>query len=90
MTYAFDPDWVVRPGATLQEWMDVAGVEMVDLASVSGLRAMTVYGILHGTVEITPTVAEGLERGTHISVDMWLNLERIYRAGLAAGKSDVS
>lgn len=90
MTYPFDPDWVVRPGATLQEWMDERHLNLGDVAGSTGLRAMTVYGILHGTVEITPAVAEALERVTGISARMWLNLERNYRTGLAAGKSDIS
>lgn len=84
--HRWDPDWVMKPGEHLQEWMDEDGITMLAAASVCGLSVDTIFGVLDASVQITPSVAKGLERGTNIPEGMWLNLERIYREGLAAGK----
>ena len=95
--YIFDPDWCMRPGVHLKEMLDYAGlkgaigVRMV--AKLAGVKPGIIEGILDGSVKITPEIADHLATGTQplvISAQMWLNLERNYRDGLAAGKKDIS
>lgn len=95
--YVFDPDWCMCPGVFLREMIEHAGMSpklgagMV--SRLSGLPVAMVEGILDGTTEITEDIAHRLATGTQplaVSAQFWLNAERIYRAGLAAGKTDVS
>jgi hypothetical protein len=44
-------------------------------------------GVEAGTEPIDDQIASALEHGTHIPATLWLNLERIFRAGLAQGKT---
>ncbi len=82
----WDPDWVIIPGATLKEWMDENGMELRALATVSGLSVETLTGILNGSVGIDAGSASRLADATSIPPGLWLNLQRIYQEGLAAGK----
>lgn len=95
--HEFDPDWCMRPGVHLRELMDHAGLKgdmgtrMV--AKLSGLDPSVIEGILSGERRITKAIAACLATGTQplaISAQFWLNLERMYREGLKAGKVDVS
>lgn len=82
----FDPDWVIAPGETLREWMEENHLHPRAAALTCGRMPLELFeGILAGEVAITPNVAEGLAR-TGIPARLWLNLERAYRLGLAAGK----
>lgn len=85
----FDPDWVVRPGATLVECADENGLSLRVLAQKCGLEPVVVTGVVTGRQRITEPIAERLAHGTGVSARMWLNLERNYREGLAAGKREV-
>jgi HTH-type transcriptional regulator/antitoxin HigA len=86
----FDPDWVVSPGETLRDWLDENGLSARVGARACRLSPETFDGILRGTARIVPGVADKLESGTMIPARLWLNLERAYRDGLAAGKIDAS
>lgn len=90
MSERFDPDWVISPGETLRDWLDENGLTPRVAARACGLSPETFDGILRGTARIVPGIADKLQRGTMISARLWLNLERAYREGLAAGKTDVS
>lgn len=84
----FDPDWVVKPGATLQEWIEENGLSERVTANLCGIELRDFQGILSGRRRITKPVAAKLAQGTQIPAKLWLNLERAYRAGLAAGEHD--
>lgn len=87
-TYKFDPDWVVRPGDTLREFMEETNLPKSALALSCGRMPLELFDkVLNGQAKITPKIAEGLEIGTQIPASLWLNLERAYRAGLKAGKT---
>jgi HTH-type transcriptional regulator/antitoxin HigA len=90
MAERFDPDWVISPGETLREWIDENGLSVKSTATICRLRPIEIEGVLRGSRKITPRIANGLHAGTQISARLWLNLERAYRDGLAAGKRDVS
>lgn len=88
-TYPFDPDWCMRPGVMLEELMSDMGLSKRMLAKVCLTDVATIDGILDGTVQIDAQVSAQLSL-LGISRTFWLNWERTYRAGLAAGKIDVS
>lgn len=86
MSRPFDPDWVVRPGATLREWRDEHRLTIAQAALRCGMLATTFEGIERGLASITPNLARGLAMGTGVSAEFWLARERDYRDGLARGK----
>lgn len=90
MTRKFDPDWVISPGETLRDWMEENHLSARITAGICLLEPKDIEGILSGRRKITKDLAAHLARGTQISASLWLNLERAYRQGLAAGKKDVS
>lgn len=85
----FDPDWVISPGETLRDWMEENGLGRMEhaVAQTCGRMSDEMFqGILDGKTKITPDIAKALEHGTAIPAQLWLNLERAFRDGLAAGK----
>ena len=94
----FDPDWTIAPAATLQEWMDDNGQDADALAAGSvafGPRTVTkddAAVLIQEVLDRKPLTANhatALARGTGVPVYFWLNLEHSYRAGLAAGLTDM-
>ncbi len=86
----FDPDWTMRPGVHLAEEIEATGLRAPTApAKISGLPPEAIAGVLDGSVEITPSIAEGLARigGT---ARLWLAIEQNYRRALASGKRDIS
>lgn len=86
MSTAFDPDWVLRPGEVISDYLSEMGGTVDALAGSSGLPLATLLGIIEGDEPITVSVASSLFTGTGLSPEFWLNLEERYRTGLAAGK----
>jgi plasmid maintenance system antidote protein VapI len=83
----FDPDWVVHPGATLREWREEQGLT-VEKAAVRCLLTPTTYELIEaGEMTYGAAVAGRLAYGTGSPMDFWLNRERTFREGLAAGKT---
>lgn len=80
-------EFIVPPGATLQEAIDDLGMTQADLATRTGLSAKTVNRIIHGHEPLTYETAELLERVTGVPANLWNNLESIYRARLARNRS---
>jgi plasmid maintenance system antidote protein VapI len=85
----FDPDWVVKPGATLRDWIEENHLTVRSTATCCHLSPEDVERIIAGKRRIGRAVAAKLQAGTGIPASLWLNLERAYRAGLRAGKVDV-
>lgn len=84
---SWNPNWVVRPGATLKEEIDERGLSVRMTASLCGLEPSVVQGVIDGE-PITLTIAKGLAH-LGMSARFWQNLERNYREGLAAGKKEL-
>lgn len=85
--HRFTPDWCVRPGATLAEWMQENGHKLDQAATMCRrMKPTMLQAILDGEQPITPEVAGALQAGTGITAKFWLNLERDYREGLAVGR----
>ena len=86
MSTAFDPDWVLRPGEVISDYLSEMDGTVEALAGSTGLPLATLLGIIEGDEPITVPVAKSLFAGTGLSPEFWLNLENWYRRGLAAGK----
>ena len=89
MSYPYDPDYVVAPGATLEEWLKWSHVPQSVATRVYGIPKAVLEGILAGEEPITIDLAKKLDAFTHIPAHFWLDLEHNYRVGLAAGKTQV-
>lgn len=81
--YAYEPDYAVPPGATLQETIDSLGMTQRELALRTGMAPKTINEIINGKAPITPATSVLLERVTGIPARMWNNLESNYRERLA-------
>ncbi len=87
MTLRYDPDYVVAPGETLQEWWDENKVPRASILRMTGLTDSELDGILAGTLRISYRRADCLARlPLGPSAQFWNALEHNYRVGLAAGK----
>lgn len=92
--HKFDPDWVVAPSESLREWLDHNGLSpRVASAVVPREQREHVTQLLQDVLDRKPITNEhelALAKVTTISAGFWHNFEHNYRAGLAAGKKDVS
>jgi plasmid maintenance system antidote protein VapI len=76
-------DWSRPPGRLIKIWADAGGLTDEDVAIACGLSVATYRGIVSGSEQITTELAVKLEEGTHtFSANVWLMLERNYRAAL--------
>lgn len=80
--FAFDPDYAVPPGATLEETMHSLGMTQRELAKRMGLTVQSLNRIFKGEQPITRESAAKLERVTNIPSAFWLALETQYRQQL--------
>ncbi len=94
VSYEFRPDWCMAPAAPLREWLDENGLSpRVAVAMVPCHRrdeAVTMIEQVLDRQPLTDEHARVLEQGTGIPARFWLALEHSYRAGLAAGLTDVT
>lgn len=87
---AFERDWTIAPGATLVDWAEENRLPPRTAARVCGMWPSLYAGVCDGTVPITDPIARALYIATNIPRPLWLNLERAYRADLAAGRTDTT
>jgi addiction module HigA family antidote len=88
-TYAFDPDWTIHPGEILKEELveRAKGISFPTWARILHLTPEQLEGIFAGTEPITEDIAQRIAHGLGTGAQIWLNLERAFRSGLAAGKT---
>jgi len=79
VTYAYEPDYAVAPGRTLQETIDVLEMDQRELAQRTGLSVKHVNQVIKGVASITQDTAIRLERVTGVPARMWNTLEANYR-----------
>ena len=77
--YAFEPDFAIPPGDTLQEIINHLGMSKKDLADRTGLAVQLINRILSGEQVITYETANKLELVTDVPSKFWNNLESNYR-----------
>ncbi|MBW2122556.1 MAG: helix-turn-helix domain-containing protein [Deltaproteobacteria bacterium] len=81
--YAFEPDYAVPPGRTLQEVMTSLGMSQKELAKRTGLTVQSLNRIFKGDQPISYETANRLELATGVPASFWNNLEAQYREQLA-------
>lgn len=86
----FDRDWVLAPGAILQDWMEENHLSVRVTAKTCAMTPEEMQRLLDGKVRVTHVRAAKLAAGTGIPARIWVRLERSYRDGLAAGKIDAT
>lgn len=86
--HEFDPDYVVHPGETLREWHEYTIKEMWPLEQLFGIFGIepSPEDVLSGKAELDDDTCARLARMTGVPHQLWVNLERNFRTGLAAGK----
>jgi addiction module HigA family antidote len=85
-SYAFEPDYAIAPGATLQETIESLGISQAELAKRTGRPLKTINEIINGKAAITAETALQLEHVLGVPASFWNNLERNYREALASLK----
>ncbi len=81
-TYAYEPDYAIPPGETLEETMETLGMTQQELAERTGLTVQTLNRIFKGEQPITYETANKLEYVTGYPASFWNNLEAQYREQL--------
>jgi plasmid maintenance system antidote protein VapI len=89
-TSNFDPDWIISPGATLQDWLEEDGLDITSAADLCELEVEEFQELLEGRLAISPAIAKGLSKACGSTPQFWLNREADYQVGLAAGKTDTA
>ncbi|MBW2618882.1 MAG: HigA family addiction module antidote protein, partial [Deltaproteobacteria bacterium] len=78
-TSQYAPDYLVRPGDVLEEYLESYGMTQAELAIRTGLTKKTINEIIKGKSPITPESALKLERSLGRPAHFWNNLERQYQ-----------
>ncbi|MBN1574279.1 MAG: HigA family addiction module antidote protein [Deltaproteobacteria bacterium] len=73
------PDYLVKPGEILEEYLDNLCMSQLELATRTGLSKKTINEIIQGKSPITPETALKLERVLERPAHFWNNLERQYQ-----------
>ncbi len=81
--FAYEPDYAVPPGQTLQETIDALGIDQRELAQRTGLSAKHINQVIKGVASLSQDTAIRLERVTGVPAKMWNALEANYREQLA-------
>ena len=77
--YTFQPDYGVRPGATLKEAIEDRGMSQSELAARTGITEKTISQIINGVAPISCNTADKLELVLGISAGFWNRRELGYR-----------
>jgi len=80
---AFQPNYLVLPGDTLQETIEAKGMSQAELAERLGRPKKTINEIIKGKTAITAETALQLESVIGVPASFWTNLEANYREALA-------
>lgn len=78
-TNQYVPDYLVTPGAVIEEYLAHTGFTQASLAERTGLSKKTINEIIKARVPITAETALKLERALGRPAHFWNNLERRYQ-----------
>lgn len=78
--YHFQPDYAAAPGAVLAERLAVWGVSQAEFARRCGRSPSLISRIIAGVAPVTPDTARQLAAASDLKAEVWLNIEREYRA----------
>lgn len=91
--YIYDPDYVVSPACSFQEWLDRNEFDLEDVVGSVDHVEWYVREMLKEVLDLKPIGLKHsnlLEDVTGIPSQFWLNFEQNYRMGLEVGKYDMS
>ena len=77
--HPYRPDYVVPPGETLRDTLEVLDMTQADLARRTGLSTKHINQLIQGSVALTPDTALALEHVTGVPARLWNALEANYR-----------
>jgi HTH-type transcriptional regulator / antitoxin HigA len=77
------PDWIAKPGDTINDILQERGWKQTDLARRTGLSTKHVNQLLKSAVPITQDTAAKLEKVLGSTVRFWVTLEAQYQEQLA-------
>ena len=75
-------DWPIPPGEGLREEVEFRGISAQEMAGLCGVPVETLEAVYRGALEITPEIAEMLEKALGIGAYIWLGLEEDYQETL--------
>ena len=81
--HAFEPDYVIPPGAILEEALEARSLSKSEFARRCGRPVKTVSEIVVGKAGITPETAIQFERVLGVPASFWTNLESRYQLRMA-------
>ena len=79
-------EYIIAPGETIVELLEVNSMTQLDLASKTGITKKTINKIINGSAPITTATALKLEYVFDIPASFWNNLESNYRETLERKK----
>ena len=83
-------EYVVAPGKTILELLEVNCMTQLDLANKTGVNKKTINEIINGKAPITTSTALKLEYVFNMPASFWNNLESNYRESLEREKDILS
>ena len=83
-------EYVVAPGETILELLEVNCMTQLDLANKTGINKKTINEIINGKAPITTSTALKLEYVFNMPASFWNNLESSYRESLEREKDILS
>ena len=76
---SYVPDYLVKPGEIIENYLEHAGFTQASLAERTGLSKKTINEIIKAKSAITAETALKLERTLGRPAHFWSNLERQYQ-----------
>jgi len=76
------PDYLVKPGEVLEEYLESYRMTQVELSERTGLTKKTINGIIKGKAPITPKTALKFEKTLGRPAHFWINIESDYQQDL--------
>jgi hypothetical protein len=92
-TFEYDPDYIVSPACSFQEWLDINDFDVEEVCENVDHVKHVALAMLRDVLDLKPLSvrhANILSDVTGIPTQFWLNFEQNYRMGLELGKHDLS
>lgn len=76
------PLYALHPGGTLREVLRERKIKHKDFAHSIGMQPSHLSALINGKRNITPAIADKLEKGLGFSATFWNNLQKLYELDL--------
>lgn len=78
----FKPNWVSKPGTTIEECMEERNISYPEMAIKMQLSVKEVEELIDAKIKIDDKIAKQLSEIFGVSTQFWINREQHYREGL--------